>query len=537
MDKKLLLAMQYCCNLVGLTMPWSDIGSIMGEGISGGAVIQHLAKLRIRMIEQNLSVPPPLKRGGGTRLSTSASSGTKAKTSTAKSNGTSKVKKSGPKKANKGSKKATPGSNDSEEDEDAWVNDDDSDAEYAEPLAKRTKPNAKDIVRSRKTKTEDSEEEVVTPSRPSKRKHQSTMSSPAQNHGEDEIKTEYVAAGANFLSLEDDDAGHPKNGKKTAYTMPSKIVTLPMNPRKIGMVGGLKEDAGYMSDEDGNEMAGDGVETFADGSHALSNEGTNGGWSYEGVEYQAPSSVNNVGVYDHAYNTNNMNFNEGFADTSINDYQNSIGLATNGNTFENNELVKNEAVGQFGAFGGTGGHFGILTNFNSQSAGTFPEINRGFGEDFNDPVVNAASFGNGGMTNGNNMEEHHNVHGDALSYQTGNGYGASSNTFGNNFDRPLRFDKHNHTQTVPYHIQTSWPNIDNSAGPSSKTSVNQTPADTSAGVDMGAGYFGSGQLDYGFDDAAVDYSANDGSDMLFGAGDFDGNLVGGSFFGSDTYGN
>lgn len=523
-------------------MPWSDIGSIMGEGISGGAVIQHLAKLRIRMIEQNLPVPPPLKRGGGTRIPTSASSGTKATASTAKSKATSSVNKSAPKKANKGSKKANPGSDDSEEHEDSWVNDDDSDAEYGERPAKRAKSNAKDTMRPRKMKKEDSEEEVVTPSRPSKRKHQSIMSSPAQNHGEDEIKTEFAAAGASFLSLEDDDASHPKNGKKAAYKKPSKIVKLPITPHKIGMVGGFKEDAGYMSDEENeDEMAGGGVETFADGSHALSNEVINGAWSYEEVENQASGSAANVGLYNHPYNTNthSMPVNGTFEDTSNNHYHNSTGLVTNGNTFENNGLVKNEAVGQFGAFGGIGGgHFDIPNNFNSQSAGTFPEINRGFSGDFSDAIVKAASFGNGGMTNGNNMEEHRlNVQGDSLPYQAGNGYGASSNTFGNNFDRPLRFDEHNHTQTVPYHIQTSWPNNDNSAGASNKTSVNQTPADTSAGVDVGAGYFGSGQFDYGtFDDAPVDYSANDGSDVLFGAGDFDGNLVGGSYFGSDTYG-
>ena len=541
MDKKLLLAMQYCCNFVGLTMPWSEIGTIMGEGISGGAVIQHLAKLRIRMIEQNLPVPPPLKRGGGTRIATSGTSGTKATTSTAKSKATSSGNKSAPKKANKG-KKADLGSDDSEEEDDAWVNDD-SDAEYGERPTKRAKSNAKDATRPRKMKTEDSEDEVVTPSRPSKRKHQSTMSSPGQNHGEDEIKTEFAAAGANWLSLEDDDASHLNNGTKTAYEKPSKIVSLPITLQKTGMVGGFKEDAGYMNEDENEEgMAGGGVETYADGSHALSNEGINEGWSYEEVEDQTHGPANNVGLYNHAYNTSphSMAFNEGFADTSDNHYLNSTGLATNGNTFENNGMVKNQAAGQFGVFGGMdSGHFDIPTNFSNQSAGIFPEINHGFGGDFSDATVKAASFGNGDMTNDNNIEDHRlNVQGDALPFQAGNGYGASSNTFGNNFDRPLRFDEHNHTQTVPYRIQTSWPNNGSPAGASNKTSVNQTPADTSAGVDMGAGYFGSGQIDYGtFDDAAVDYSAYDGSDVLFGAGNFDGNLVGGSFFGSNTYGN
>ena len=80
MDKKLLLAVQYQCNLVGVAIPWTEIGAIMGEGITGGAVIQHLAKLRARMIAQGLSVPPPLRRGGGgSRISTAFSGGFKGK--------------------------------------------------------------------------------------------------------------------------------------------------------------------------------------------------------------------------------------------------------------------------------------------------------------------------------------------------------------------------------------------------------------------------------------------------------------------------
>lgn len=534
MDKKLLLAIQYCCNSLGPGMPWSDIGSVMGEGISGGAVIQHLAKLRVRMVDQNLSVPPPLKRGGNPHISTSAQSGIK-KTSIAKGSGASKVTKTVTKKA-KG-KKADAGSDDSEED--TWVDDDDSDAEYGERPAKRGKPNAKDTIRTRKMKTEDSEEEVVTPSRPSKRKHQSTMSSPGENHGEVGVKTDFAAAGANWLSLEDDDASHPKHANNTAYTKPRFVVSLPITSHKTGMAGGSKQNAGYMNDDEyEDEMTGGGVETFADDSHALSNEGNNEAWLYEEVDNQATSQANNIGLYDHAYNTNThgMAFNGGFADTSNNHYLNSTGLETNGNTFENNGLVNHQAVGQFGAFGGIGGgNFEVpTTDFNSQSAGTFPEINREYGGNFSDAIVKSASVENGGMTNGNIV----NQHGLGRSYQVGNGYGASSNTFGNNFDGPLRFDQHNNTQSVPYPIQTSWPTNGNSAGPSNKTSVNQTPADTSAGVDMGAGYFGDdGHFDFGtFDEAAVDYSVNDGSDVLFGAGDFDGNLVGGSYFGSDTYG-
>lgn len=38
----------------------------MKNGISDGAIVQHLAKLRTRMVEAGLEVPPPLRRGGTT---------------------------------------------------------------------------------------------------------------------------------------------------------------------------------------------------------------------------------------------------------------------------------------------------------------------------------------------------------------------------------------------------------------------------------------------------------------------------------------
>lgn len=72
LDKKLILTIQYVCNADGIKIPWDKVGAIMGEGISDGAVIQHLAKLRQRMVSLNLSVPPPLRRGGGYAIPTSS---------------------------------------------------------------------------------------------------------------------------------------------------------------------------------------------------------------------------------------------------------------------------------------------------------------------------------------------------------------------------------------------------------------------------------------------------------------------------------
>lgn len=75
MNKKLLLAIQSACNSAGVRVPWDKVGEIMGEQISDGAVIQHLAKLRQRMIQQGQLVPPPLRRGGGNPISTAKNAG------------------------------------------------------------------------------------------------------------------------------------------------------------------------------------------------------------------------------------------------------------------------------------------------------------------------------------------------------------------------------------------------------------------------------------------------------------------------------
>lgn len=63
LDKQLLLTIQSVCNMAGIKIPWDKVGQSMGNNISEGAVVQHLAKLRQRMSGQGLDVPPPLKRG------------------------------------------------------------------------------------------------------------------------------------------------------------------------------------------------------------------------------------------------------------------------------------------------------------------------------------------------------------------------------------------------------------------------------------------------------------------------------------------
>ena len=54
MDKKLLLSIQSECNAQGVNIPWNNIAGLVGPTITGSAVIQHLAKLRIRMFPNTL---------------------------------------------------------------------------------------------------------------------------------------------------------------------------------------------------------------------------------------------------------------------------------------------------------------------------------------------------------------------------------------------------------------------------------------------------------------------------------------------------
>ncbi|KAL8889507.1 MAG: hypothetical protein Q9192_006011 [Flavoplaca navasiana] len=68
LDKKLLLTIQWACNVKAIKLPWDLIATEMSRGLSSSttdsAIIQHLAKFRIRMVQQGLGVPPPLTRGG-----------------------------------------------------------------------------------------------------------------------------------------------------------------------------------------------------------------------------------------------------------------------------------------------------------------------------------------------------------------------------------------------------------------------------------------------------------------------------------------
>ncbi|WEW56360.1 hypothetical protein PRK78_001803 [Emydomyces testavorans] len=64
LDKQLLLSIQSACNSAGVRIPWGNVAALMGEKITEGAIVQHLAKLRSRLEGEGIPVPPPLRRGG-----------------------------------------------------------------------------------------------------------------------------------------------------------------------------------------------------------------------------------------------------------------------------------------------------------------------------------------------------------------------------------------------------------------------------------------------------------------------------------------
>ena len=62
---RILLCLQKACSEVGIKLPWDEVGSMIGPTITGGAVQQHVAKLRTRAADAGIPVPGPMKRGGG----------------------------------------------------------------------------------------------------------------------------------------------------------------------------------------------------------------------------------------------------------------------------------------------------------------------------------------------------------------------------------------------------------------------------------------------------------------------------------------
>lgn len=251
MDKKLLLALQYETNRQGINLPWNAIGKVMGEHITGGAVIQHLSKVRSRMVDQGLDVPPPLKRGGGSKISTGYSVQKRRSTPTknAKAQPTfTKPRK--PSKLDTSSKDL-----DSEEsDEEEWEND--FEIEYGKPRCKRLKTETKGKEGQQNFKTDDSDAEVDTPTEDGQKRKRQSSSKPStrgclvnyrdsneEDFEDDDMDIEnkddeklHVAMGAPFLQLDDYNqrSGHTVTASETLpQPRKSLIVTLFTTPRNF----------------------------------------------------------------------------------------------------------------------------------------------------------------------------------------------------------------------------------------------------------------------------------------------------------------
>ena len=173
------------------------------------------------MVQQGLSVPPPLRRGGGQRISTGLSipsSRRVAKIPTSKA----------PSKPRRVQKKKLP----SEETETEEYDESDSDAEYGKPRAKRAKTESKATPHTPTPSTSDSEEEIVSSTRRDVKREASFSSNSDSSDddnsekGDDVDEDEVVAAGADFLDLVDDVPGigqpAPEIAKSLIIKLPAK---------------------------------------------------------------------------------------------------------------------------------------------------------------------------------------------------------------------------------------------------------------------------------------------------------------------------
>ena len=172
------------------------------------------------MVQQGLSVPPPLRRGGGQRIST----GLSIPSSRRPAKNPTSAGKAPPKPRRVRTKKLPIEETETEEYES------DSDAEYGKPRAKRAKTESKATPHTPTPSTSDSEEEIVSSTRRDV-KREASFSSNFESSDDDNSEKgdgvdedEVVAAGADFLDLVDD---VPGIGQPTPEIAKSLIVKLP----------------------------------------------------------------------------------------------------------------------------------------------------------------------------------------------------------------------------------------------------------------------------------------------------------------------
>ena len=182
------------------------------------------------MVQQGLSVPPPLRRGGGQRISTALSIPPSSRT--AKNPIT--APKGPPKPRNVRRRKIA------SEDSDSDDCSSDSDAEYGKPRAKRAKIRSKAKTPTPTLSTDGSEEEAAS-SVTSNIKRERPYSCDEDSSDEDrsekghEIdRDEVIAAGAGYLDLVDDVLSRgkiaPEPSKSLIVKLPAKKAIKPESP-------------------------------------------------------------------------------------------------------------------------------------------------------------------------------------------------------------------------------------------------------------------------------------------------------------------
>ncbi|MCJ1397951.1 hypothetical protein MMC11_001147 [Xylographa trunciseda] len=227
MDVQMLLVLQKVCNQKAIKLPWDEVGAQLGVTITGGAIIQHLAKLRAKRVEQGLPVPEPLKRGSGGSISVA---------------GTAVNSLAGARKARSGKRPASLSFNNSAEDEEEdsdvdrasdpeasfgevrkkkvkreieYLNDEDDYSMTKKPKGGQSNKNrkvSKKIQTSLETKNQtlqgESSPEASGVATTERAKRRTGMNYSRLHKGESEYDTDddrnepYVAAGSSFLKLE-----------------------------------------------------------------------------------------------------------------------------------------------------------------------------------------------------------------------------------------------------------------------------------------------------------------------------------------------
>ncbi|KAL1983352.1 hypothetical protein VTN96DRAFT_10411 [Rasamsonia emersonii] len=194
----------------------------MGNNVSEGAIVQHLAKLRSRRVASNKQVPPPLRRGG------SGSAAKASSTSTSPTKGSAEA--SSPKEQTKTkARKAA----DSSDEEDIPVVDETSDESEEYGSRRRSKKSGKKKSRKRRKLDVDTE--------------------PDSDHAEDG-DDELLAVGAQFLNFPGDkhsSRSASPSEDDVAREKPSKIVILRYGRHNATLV---PDDGSFSID---NEKSGD----------------------------------------------------------------------------------------------------------------------------------------------------------------------------------------------------------------------------------------------------------------------------------------